>query len=168
MLYPKLSSSRALFDLSGIWDFCLHHADEVTDADLKNPFKGPMTIAVPASYNDQKEGESFRDHYGWVLYRRSFSIPDSLKSQRVVLRFGAVTHTAKVYLNDKLLCEHKGGFLPFEVEITDFLCPDENCLTVAVDNRINFSTLPVGSEQGGNMLTGLIPELPGVTPKKQN
>ena len=168
MLYPKLSSSRALFDLSGIWDFCLHHADEVTDADLKNPFKDPMTIAVPASYNDQKEGESFRDHYGWVLYRRSFSIPDSLKSQRVVLRFGAVTHTAKVYLNDKLLCEHKGGFLPFEVEITDFLCPDENCLTVAVDNRINFSTLPVGSEQGGNMLTGLIPELPGVTPKKQN
>ncbi|MBR5236751.1 MAG: beta-glucuronidase [Clostridia bacterium] len=168
MLYPKLSSSRALIDLSGIWDFSLHHADEVTDADIKNPLKDPMTIAVPASYNDQKEGESFRDHYGWVLYRRSFSIPDCLKTQRVVLRFGAVTHTAKIYLNDRLICEHKGGFLPFEVEITDFLCPDENCLTVAVDNRINFSTLPVGSEQGGNMLSGLIPDLPGVTPKKQN
>lgn len=42
---------------------------------------------------------------------------------------------------------HKGGFLPFEVEITDLL-PENGQITigVAVDNRISHSTLPVGNE----------------------
>ncbi len=168
MLYPKLNPARALIDLSGVWDFKLDDGRGFEDNWYAAPLSDPMTIAVPASYNDQKEGEAFRDHYGWVFYQRTFAVPAFMMSQRVVLRFGAVTHSAMVYVNDTLLCQHKGGFLPFEVEITEHLRPGENRLTVAVDNRIDYSTLPVGSEQGGNMLTGLLPDLPGVTPKKQN
>ncbi len=168
MLYPKLTDSRALIDLSGIWCFQKDETDVFTESLKDAPLPTPTSIAVPASYNDQKEGEDFRDHYGWVWYEKNFSLPAFLKKERVVLRFGAVTHTARVYLNGKLLCEHKGGFLPFEAELTDFLHDGENRLSVAVDNRVNHSTLPVGSEAGGNMLSGLIPELPGVTPKKQN
>ena len=48
----------------------------------------------------------------------------------------AVTHKARVYLNGVLMCEHKGGFLPFEAEISDALKAGENLLTIAVDNRI--------------------------------
>ena len=168
MLYPRLNSSRALIDLSGIWDFQLDKSETFTESIASTPLENPMTIAVPASYNDQKEGEDFRDHYGWAWYEKIFSVPISLLSERLVLRFGAVTQSARVYLNGKLICQHKGGFLPFEVELTDKLSPNENRLSVAVDNRVDHSTLPVGSEAGGNMLSGLIPEMPGVTPKKQN
>ncbi len=168
MLYPRLTASRALIDLSGIWNLQLDKSDTFTEALAESSLKTPMTIAVPASYNDQKEGEEFRDHYGWAWYETCFFLPDYMKTQRIVLRFGAVTQSAKVYVNGKLLCEHKGGFLPFEAELTDKLADGENRLTVAVDNRVNHTTLPVGSESGGNMLSGLIPEMPGVTPKKQN
>ena len=168
MLYPRLTASRALIDLSGIWNLQLDKSDTFTEALAESFLKTPMTIAVPASYNDQKEGEEFRDHYGWAWYETCFFLPDYMKTQRIVLRFGAVTQSAKVYVNGKLLCEHKGGFLPFEAELTDKLADGENRLTVAVDNRVNHTTLPVGSESGGNMLSGLIPEMPGVTPKKQN
>lgn len=168
MLYPRLSTSRALIDLSGIWNFTLSPDDDFNDSTAGTPLDNPMTIAVPASYNDQKEGENFRDHYGWVVYETCFELPSCLQEERLVLRFGAVTQSARVFLNGNLLCTHKGGFLPFEAELPENLKTGKNRLTVAVDNRVNFSTLPVGSEQGGNMLTGLIPEVPGVTPKKQN
>lgn len=167
MLYPKLSASRALLDLSGIWDFKLG-GEAFDEAWAKAPLKEAMTIAVPASYNDQKEGVDFRDHYGWAVYQTMAAVPQMLTNQRVVLRFGAVTQTAKMYVNGALVCEHAGGYLPFEAEVTDFLQPHGNRITVAVDNRVDYGTLPVGSEAGGNMLGGLLPEIPGVTPKKQN
>lgn len=170
MLYPKLNSSRMLIDLSGIWDFKADDGNGFSDKWYERKLENPLTIAVPASYNDQKESIDLRDHYGYVFYQREVAVPKCLKGQRIVLRFGAVTHYAKVYLNGELICEHKGGFLPFEVEIQDIVKFDEsNLLTVAVDNRIDYSTLPVGNETGGNILGGgMLPSVPGVTPKKQN
>lgn len=168
MLYPVLNASRTLIDLSGIWDF---KADDGTGFEQKwveRKLEGAITMAVPAAYNDQKESIDLRDHYGYVFYQREIAIPKTLEGQRIVLRFGAVTHYAKVYWNRELICEHKGGFLPFEVEIQDKVEFDTNLLTVAVDNKVDYSTLPVGSEAGGNMLGGMLPAVPGVTSKKQN
>ena len=83
-------------------------------------------IAVPASYNDQKDDIAYRNHYGYAYYRRNITVPSYYKGQRLVLRFDAVTHFAKIYLNGVLLTQHKGGFLPFEVDITDKLCAGES------------------------------------------
>ncbi|MBQ9915056.1 MAG: beta-glucuronidase, partial [Clostridia bacterium] len=166
MLYPRQNEARTVMDLSGIWRFSLGD-ENFCESCVTLPLASPMTIAVPASYNDQKEGEAFRDHYGWVYYETGFSLPKALEKERIVLRFGAVTQCAKVYVDGAFLCEHKGGFLPFEKELSG-LTSGLHRLTVAVDNRVDLSTLPVGSEKGGNMLTGLIPDMPGVTPKKQN
>ncbi|ACL76021.1 glycoside hydrolase family 2 TIM barrel [Ruminiclostridium cellulolyticum H10] len=168
MLYPVLNSSRTLIDLSGIWSFKADDGTGFQQQWYANKLKNPMTMAVPASYNDQKESIDLRDHYGYVFYQREIAIPKTLEGQRIVLRFGAVTHYAKVYLNGQLITEHKGGFLPFEVEIQDKVKSQNNLLTVAVNNVVDYSTLPVGSEVGGNMLGGVLPPVPGVTPKKQN
>ncbi|MGB4589630.1 MAG: beta-glucuronidase [Clostridiaceae bacterium] len=168
MLYPKLNEARTLIDLSGIWTFQLDDGSAFEDHWEKAPLPNPMTIGVPAAYNDQKEGIHFRDHYGWAFYERVLEVPRSMRGERVMLHFGAVTHFAKVYLNGTFICEHKGGFLPFEVEVGKSLKSGKNILTVAVDNKVNHSTLPVGSETGGNMLGGLLPEIPGVVLPEQN
>lgn len=171
MLYPKLNDSRALIDLSGIWDFMLDDGHGFEEGWASAPLKDPMTIAVPASYNDQKECARFRDHYGWAFYQKEVSVPRALLSQRVVLRFAAVTHAARVYWNGELLCEHKGGFLPFETEITEKIEPGKNLLTVAADNRIDYGTLPVGSETDAAMFGSSLPDIPSVRavkPKPRN
>lgn len=154
MLYPTLTESRGLIDLSGIWNFKLDNGKGFEEKWYQSPLSDATTMAVPSSYNDLKEGENFREHYGWVFYQRTFSIPSYMKDQRILLRMAAVTHIAKVYLNGKPVCEHKGGFLPFEAEIKEYLQQGENLLTIAVDNRIDHSTLPVGNENGGNILGG--------------
>lgn len=157
MLYPVLTESRGLMDLSGIWDFKLDNGNGFEEEWYKAPLADAMTMAVPSSYNDLKEGEDFREHYGWVFYQRSISVPAYMKSQRIVLRMAAVTHISRIYLNEELICEHKGGFLPFEVEINQYLKPGENLLTIAVDNRIDNSTLPVGNESNDGLMGGFFP-----------
>lgn len=171
MLYPKINDARTVVDLSGIWDFRLDNEKGFEEKWMERPLENPERIAVPASYNDQIEGKEFRDHCGWAFYQKELEIPKILLSQRVVLRFGAVTHKAKVYLNGELLCEHTGGFLPFEAEINDFVKPGKNLLCVAVDNRVNYSTLPIGNEVGAAFFGSELPDIPSVNstvPKPHN
>ena len=67
MLYPVLTESRGLMDLSGIWAFKLDDGKGFEEEWYKVPLSEAMTMAVPSSYNDLKEGEDFREHYGWVF-----------------------------------------------------------------------------------------------------
>ena len=167
MLYPILTESRLLSDLSGVWDFKLDNGKGFDEKWYEAPLKNADTMPVPASYNDLKEGADFRDHYGWVFYQRNISVPAYVKSQRIVLRCAAVTHYAKIYLNGNLICEHKGGFLPFEVELNDVLEDGDNLLTIAVNNVIDYTTLPVGGK--ANMMSGMMGGMSaGASEKPQN
>ena len=162
MLYPKMNRARTVEDLSGIWNFKLDDGSGFEEKWMESPMEDAVRIAVPASYNDQIEGIEYRDHCGWAFYQRELEIPDLLLTRRVVLRFGAVTHKAKVYINGELLCEHEGGFLPFEAEINRLVQPGKNLLCVAVDNRVNYSTLPVGNEVGAAFFGSDLPDIPSV------
>lgn len=165
MLYPRENEVRMVSDLSGIWDFCL--GDEREPGDTLAMPQDMEIIAVPASYNDQKDERAYREHYGWAYYRRSFAVPGCWKGQRVMLRFDGVTHGAKVYLDGKLVAEHKGGFLPFELDITGLVAAGSRAeLAVAVDNRVNHSTLPVGNEGSTAFFGSDNPGVPGVEAAK--
>ena len=149
MLYPQSNAARAVLDLSGIWSFQLKEGD---------PWRN---IAVPASYNDQVPESDFREYAGLSRYRTSLTVPAFWQGQRVVLRFDAVTHSARILLNGREIGSHRGGFLPFEIELTDLLRPGESGqLEVEVDNRINHSTLPIGAE-GDTAFFGA--DNPGIT-----
>ena len=150
MLYPQQNAARLTLSLDGIWNFALDHGDPAAPSlDPASALPGAETVAVPASFNDQKPDRAWRDHYGWVYYQRTVTLPRSCAGQRVVLRFGSVTHQAKVWLDGQLIAEHRGGFLPFEADVTGRLAPGATALlTVAADNRVNRNTLPVGNEPG--------------------
>lgn len=146
MLYPQMNEARVTLDLNGIWAFRTAGAEDYPQRWMEAPLEQPMDMAVPASYNDQKDDVNLRAHYGWVVYQRHFFVPRGLAGERLVLRFGAVTHGAEVWLNGRRLGSHKGGFLPFEFEVQNAIVSGDNLLCVAVDNRVNYSTLPVGNE----------------------
>lgn len=166
MLYPIMTPSRLVEDLAGIWDFQLDPEERgFAEKWYEKPLEDPITMPVPASFNDLKDGSDFRDYRGWVFYQRRISLPAFMEKQRVMLRFDAATHHANVYLNGRLIAEHQGGFLPFETEISDFLRPGEdNLLTVAINNFIDNTTLPVGmigNMLGGNLGASPEPKHPG-------
>ncbi|MGN0522888.1 MAG: beta-glucuronidase [Eubacterium sp.] len=161
MLYPQMNEKRFLTDLSGIWDFAFGK-ENIEEEYLIKPIENGDKIYVPASYNDQKTDVRFRDHYGYVYYQTTFSLPKILLANRVILRFGAVTHKCIIYLNGKKIASHKGGFLPFEIEINNSMLEDKNLLSVAVDNRVDYSTLPVGNESKRAMFGDSLPNFDSV------
>lgn len=144
MLYPIVTETRNLVDLNGVWNFKLDQGDGLKENWQVSGLKDTIPMAVPASFNDVGVTAEIRNHVGWVWYERDFTVPSVFTSERVVIRFGSATHVAKVYVNGELVVEHKGGFLPFEAEINTFLKSGKNRLTVAVNNFIDESTLPVG------------------------
>lgn len=135
MLYPKMTESRMVFDLNGVWDFCL------MDGEAKGEI---MPMPVPSSYNDIYTGRDFADHVGNLYYRRTFTVSSRMLEKRLFLRFGSVTHKAEVWLNGTCLGKHSGGFLPFSFEITETAIAGENELEVIVNNIVDETTLPAG------------------------
>lgn len=164
MLYPQMNEKRHLTSLDGIWNFALG-TEELEEEKLTTALADCEKIYVPASYNDQKADIRFREHYGYVYYQKRFGMP-IFESMRTILRFGAVTQSCVVYLNGEKIAEHKGGFLPFEIELDTSKLKDSNLLAVAVDNRIDFSTLPVGNESRRAMFGDGLPDFDSV--KKTN
>ena len=145
MLYPMQTESRLCLPLDGIWNFALIPYGETYDPGESLRDGRPMP--VPSSYNDIYEGREVRDHIGDVVYERTLEIPPVPANSRVFLRFGSVTHSCRVYWNGELLGSHKGGFLPFEFDVTGIRKPGTNRLTVIADNIIDHTTLPVGTLQ---------------------
>ena len=109
MLYPKMTESRMVFDLNGVWDFCLMNGEAKGEI---------MPMPVPSSYNDIYTGRDFADHVGNLYYRRTFTVSSRMLEKRLFLRFGSVTHKAEVLLNGTCLGKQYGVFLPFSFEIT--------------------------------------------------
>lgn len=135
MLYPKMTESRMVFDLNGVWDFCL------MDGEAKGEI---VPMPVPSSYNDIYTGRGFADHVGNLYYRRTFTVSSRMLEKRLFLRFGSVTHKAEVWLNGTCLGKHSGGFLPFSFEITETAIAGKNELEVIVNNIVDETTLPAG------------------------
>lgn len=55
-----------------------------------------------------------------------------IRKKRVLLHFGAVDQACRVFVNGKNAGAHTGGYLPLELDITEYLHAGENELLVAV------------------------------------
>jgi len=76
-------------------------------------------------------------------YRRHFELPPEYAGKRVFIDFDGAMTTATVTLNDTLLGEHRGGYLPFGFEITDTVAAEgRNTLAVVLDSRFNLNVPP--------------------------
>ena len=106
---------------------------------------GSREMPVPASYNDIFADAEVRDHVGDVWYQTIARIPERWRGERIVLRFDAATHRAIVWVDETQVAEHEGGYTPFEADLTDVVEPGEEIrITAAVDNRLNWQTIPPG------------------------
>jgi beta-glucuronidase len=161
MLYPRESESRELKELNGLWEFQADPGGAGRAAGwFRDALPDPQLMAVPASYNDLTQDAALRDHVGEVWYTRRFFVPATWRGQRVVLRVGSACHHATVWVNGTEVARHKGGYMPFEAELSDHVTfGGENRVTIAVSNVLDWTTLPPGDLMPGQM--GNMPYPPG-------
>ncbi len=82
---------------------------------------------------------------GECTYQKDIPYEPSWKNKKVFLEFEGAMGIAKVSLNGKLLTTHYGGYMGFQIDLTDHLVEGRNRLEVALDNREN-SNYPPGKE----------------------
>lgn len=126
--YPRPSMKRdSYMSLNGKWDFALTNDGGAPD------FKD--TILVPFPPESLLSGIQKEIPRGATMYyRRRFSIPEQFHGRRLLLHFGAVDTKTEVYIGNKRIGEHIGGYLPFSLDITDAIERGENELIVkAID-----------------------------------
>ena len=114
--YPRPQMVRSQWmNLNGLWDYAIGKASSVE-------FSPEGKILVPFAIESSLSGVGRRitkDDCIW--YERIFDIPKKWKNDRIRLHFGAVDWESEVYINDKQVCRHRGGYDPFSIDITDFL-----------------------------------------------
>jgi beta-glucuronidase len=106
---------------------------------------GRLEAPVPSSYNDLFADAAVRDHVGDVWYQTIVRVPVRWAGERIILRFDAATHRAVAWVGDTEVVRHEGGYTPFEADVTDAVeLGAENRITVAVDNTLNWQSIPPG------------------------
>lgn len=97
------------------------------------------TLEVPGDWNSQEEKLLFYE--GTLWYKKDFVMnPDAGK--RYFLYFGAVNYECHVYLNGKKLGVHKGGFTPFQFDVSGKLNPGKNFVVLMTDNTRKRDEIP--------------------------
>ena len=135
--YPRPSLVRSSYlSLNGEWDFAITHGASPESFDK---------ILVPFPPESALSGLQIKIDPGcYMYYKRSFSLPESFKNVKTILHFGAVDAVCEVYLNEKLIAKHEGGYLPFSVDVTDYLA-DDNTLILRVSDDID-TKYPYGKQ----------------------
>ena len=133
--HPRPDFVRDTFcNLNGIWEFAFDDGNAgLAEGWYKPGHKLERSIVVPFCYQSEASGIGPTDEIHPVMwYRRSFTVPKEMKGRKVLMKFGAVDFEATVYVNGHAVGGHKGGYTPFQLDITPFLVADENDLCVRV------------------------------------
>lgn len=146
MLAPQLTPTRTVLPLDGMWRFRVDWNNDGIDAGWQNSrLDTRHEMAVPASVNDVFADEAVRNHVGCYFYQRDVQIPMEWGDRQIVVRFGSVTHHAVVFAGDTEIARFKGGYMPFEADLTAHATPGGTVrLTVVVDNRLDYTCIPPG------------------------
>lgn len=139
--------------LNGEWEYTFTENSE-------RPVEYGGKILVPFSPECILSGVARQlkpEEYLW--YRKEIlSERWNVKTERrhMLLHFGAVDQMCKVFVNDTLVTEHIGGYLPFSADITDYICEGKNELVVMVQDDSDTSYHARGKqklESGGMFYT---------------
>jgi beta-galactosidase len=99
-----ICQAREEISLNGAWE-----AVKVSDLTTP-PADGWKPFSVPGTFSGG------RNERAW--FRRTFTVPESMRGQRIELHFGGVKYNSVVRVNGQKVGGYFGGYDPFDVDIT--------------------------------------------------
>ena len=125
--YPRPQFRRESYlCLNGEWEYAIRKS-----SDIPATYDGHILVPYPP----ESEASGVMRVLGkdeWLIYRRTFTLPEGFFEGRLLLQFGAVDQVCEVLLNGTPVGGHEGGYTPFEIDLTAALRDGENELVVRV------------------------------------
>ncbi|MDR0883195.1 MAG: MFS transporter [Oscillospiraceae bacterium] len=141
--YPRPQFVRGSYlNLNGVWDYAIEPGH---DTALPQAWQGE--IVVPFSPETLLSGVGKRLQPDETLYyTRAFHVDAQFLRDVTYLHFGAVDCSCRVWVNDTLVGQHSGGFLPFSLDISRAVVLGENTLCLAVTDPTDTSWVSRGKQ----------------------
>ena len=139
----QAKSGRIIYTINDNWEFSLDDLEgfEKAAADREEWEK----VNIPHTWNDQDvfdDTPGYRRGASW--YRKELKLNSNLQNKRIFLYFEGVNQVADLFVNEKYIGQHIGGYTAFSFDITDFVRFDEtNLIAVKVDNSFNEDIPPL-------------------------
>jgi hypothetical protein len=135
--YPRPQMERMdWLNLNGKWDYI--GGKDVSDATSASqpPSFGSSTekIIVPYPPEAYLSGIVRKQEIN-MWYRRIVVIPAAWKEKHVLLHFGAADYETVVFVNNKKVGTHIGGYDAFSFDITSFLQPGNTTIVVGIKDK---------------------------------
>ncbi|MFK7934504.1 MAG: DUF4861 family protein, partial [Saprospiraceae bacterium] len=137
-LFPP--TSRIIENINADWQYLEDNTTNINDLQTANNWG---SIDLPHTWNqwdavDMNPG--YRRDASW--YQKELQIADYDNAQ-YLLYFEGANITSHIYVNGKLAGQHVGGYVGFEIDITDHVKKGEtNTISVRVDNSYNRDVIP--------------------------
>ena len=129
--------TRYVTPLKDNWNFVKSAEDALTAAALPGE-----TVTLPHTWNaidGQDGGNDY--HRGTCYYVKNLPRPELKPGEQAYLEFQGAAMTAHIYVNDRLLAHHQGGYSTFRINITDVLS-EQNTIVAALNNEDNNTCYP--------------------------
>lgn len=156
--YPRPDFQRTPLNwntLDGPWTFTFDDKDEgLTSHWHKTSLEGKPShqITVPYAFQTPASGVNLIEAHEVMWYERRITdirtTDEKQKGNRLLLRFGAVDYECSVWVDGVLVGGHRGGHVPFDIDVSDAL-PDgatEARLTLRVRDSPYDMTQPRGKQ----------------------
>ncbi|WP_186458797.1 glycoside hydrolase family 2 protein [Mucilaginibacter achroorhodeus] len=139
--YPRPQLQRTEWmNLNGIWQYKpgTWQNEPYPKNDLGKRILVPFPVEAALS--------GVMEHHDRLWYRRNFVIPAGWRGRRVILHFGAVDYECEVFINDKSVGKHQGGYDAFSFDVSDFLTKGNQTITVKVFDPTDGGGFPRGKQ----------------------
>ena len=150
--YPRPQFERTDWvNLNGQWTFEMDFGASGEQRGWTNSKGLSKKITVPFCPESELSGIGYTDFIPCVWYQRNINIPAEWNGKKILLHFGAADYETKVYVDGKMVGEHKGSGSSFNFDITSYVKAGQQANLVV---RV-YDNLRGGMQPGGKQCTAL-------------
>ncbi|MEP3836429.1 MAG: glycoside hydrolase family 2 TIM barrel-domain containing protein [Algibacter sp.] len=149
-IFSANAQARQTFTINNNWEFYKGDLDlSNSSISLNKNDANWKTINIPHTWNNIDVTDDTPGYYrgvGW--YKKSVFIEaEENKNNKTFIYFEGVNQVTNVYVNNKWVGQHKGGYTRFHFDITSFLkYNQQNTIAVKVDNSHNVDIPPLSAD----------------------
>ena len=130
--------------LNGIWEFDFWNKKSFDGYDPNMTLTKEIT--VPFCPESTLSGIADTGEHLGAIYKRSFTLTQKFNRKRTFLHIGACDYFTRVYINGNFAGEHKGGYTPISLDITDLIVSGENFVSIITLDDTKDPSQPSGKQ----------------------